>query len=121
MPRKARFNLPGFPQHVIQRGNNREPCFFAKADYLRYLDDLNESATRYSCQVHAYVLMTNDVHLLMTSAVPYGISQTMQALNRELVLGCTVFKDRIEAVTNRQARLGQPGRPRLEGEPGDVI
>ena len=39
MPRKPRFNLPGVPQHVIQRGNNREPCFFSEADYPRYLDD----------------------------------------------------------------------------------
>ena len=45
MPRKPRFNLPGIPQHVIQRGNNREPCFFTKANYQRYLDDLNQSGT----------------------------------------------------------------------------
>jgi hypothetical protein len=40
MPRKPRFTLPGIPQHVIQRGNNREPCFLAEHDYRRYLDDL---------------------------------------------------------------------------------
>jgi len=226
MPRKPRFNLPGIPQHLIQRGNNREPCFFTKADYQRYLDDLSESVDRFSCQLHAYVLMTNHVHLLVSSTDTYGISQMMQALgrryvcyvnrrynrtgtlwegrfkaglidsenylltcmryiemnavranmvdhpaeyrwssyaanaqgqqnpivtphplylalgssaekrqkayrelfrqpmskqplhkirqalNNELVLGCDYFKDRIEAAKNRQARLGQPGRPR---------
>jgi putative transposase len=235
MPRKPRFNLPGIPQHVIQRGNNRDPCFFTKADYRRYLDDLSQSATQFSCQVHAYVLMTNHVHLLITSTETYGISQMMQALgrryvcyvnrrykrtgtlwegrfkaslvdsenylltcmryiemnavrakmvdhpakyhwssyaanaqgqqnpiltphrlylalgssadkqqiayrglfrqpmenqpllairqalNHELALGCSSFKDRIEALTNRQARLGQPGRPRTKDTQGGTL
>ena len=59
MPRKPRFNLVGIPQHVIQRGNNREPCFFVEEDYQRYLCDLQESALRFTCRIHAYVLMTN--------------------------------------------------------------
>jgi len=47
MARKPRFNLPGIPQHVIQRGNNREPCFYAEQDYFRYLDDLIEFSNKY--------------------------------------------------------------------------
>ena len=47
MPRKPRFELPGVPQHVIQRGNNRKPCFYAEADYRRYLDDLRNAAEKY--------------------------------------------------------------------------
>ena len=66
MPRKPRFNLIGIPQHVIQRGNNREPCFFTEQDYRRYLDDLLEVAKKYRCRIHAYVLMTNHVHILVT-------------------------------------------------------
>jgi putative transposase len=85
MPRKPRFNLPGIPQHVIQRGNNREQCFMTEADYQRYLDDLSQSATRFSCQLHAYVLMTNHVHLLVSTTQTYGISQMMQALGRRYV------------------------------------
>jgi len=85
VPRKTRFDLPGIPQHVIQRGNNREPCFFDEEDYHRYLHDLNASAKKYSCAIHAYVLMTNHVHLLVTSDIPYGISQMMQALGRRYV------------------------------------
>jgi len=54
MPRKPRFNLVG-TQHVIQRGNNREACFYSEQDYRRYLDDLQNSASTYDCRVHAYV------------------------------------------------------------------
>ena len=85
MPRKPRFNLPGIPQHVVQRGNNREPCFFTEADYPRYLEDLGRSIKRFSCQLHAYVLMTNHVHLLVSTTQDYGISQMMQALGRRYV------------------------------------
>ena len=85
MPRKPRFNLIGIPQHVIQRGNNREPCFYAEQDYRRYFDDLREVAEKYRCRVHAYVLMTNHVHILVTPMVEYGISQMMQALGRRYV------------------------------------
>ena len=77
MPRKPRFNLIGIPQHVIQRGNNREPCFYAEQDYRRYLNDLREVAKKYRCRIHAYVLMTNHVHTLVTPMMEYGISQMM--------------------------------------------
>jgi len=85
MPRKPRFNLIGIPQHVIQRGNNREPCFYAEADYRRYLNDLWEVAKKYRCRIHAYVLMTNHVHILVTQMMEHGISQMMQALGRRYV------------------------------------
>ena len=85
MPRKPRFNLIGIPQHVIQRGNNREPCFYTEEDYRRYLDDLQESAKKFHCRIHAYVLMTNHVHLLITPMVEQGIAQMMQALGRRYV------------------------------------
>ena len=85
MARKPRFNLVGVPQHVIQRGNNREPCFFAEADYPRYLADLREALARHACRVHAYVLMTNHVHLLMTPMTGHGVSHVMQDLGRAYV------------------------------------
>ncbi len=85
MPRKPRFTLPGIPQHVIQRGNNREPCFLSEMDYHRYLQDLQKSAEKYPCQIHAYVLMTNHVHLLVTPTKEYAISEMMQALGRRYV------------------------------------
>ncbi len=85
MPRKPRFALPGMPQHVIQRGNNREPCFFAEDDYRHYLDLLKEASDRNRCHIHAYVLMTNHVHVLATPSTAYRISHMMQDLGRKYV------------------------------------
>jgi len=85
MARRPRFVLPGVPQHVIQRGNNREPCFFSTEDYLAYLSILNETGQKYGCQVHAYVLMTNHIHLLLTPLEPLSISKMMQSLGRRYV------------------------------------
>ena len=78
MPRKPRFQLPGIPQHIVQRGNNREPCLYAKADYQRYLDDLGNALKTNNCDLHTYVLMTNHVHLLITPQTEFGLSRTLQ-------------------------------------------
>ena len=69
MPRKQRFSILGVPQHIIQRGNNREPCFFAEDDYIRYLVVLGDSAERNCVAIHAYVLTTNHVHRLAAPAM----------------------------------------------------
>ena len=66
MPRKQRMYLPGVPAHVVQRGNNRDACFFQDEDYQFYLAVLADALRRYRVHLHAYVLMTNHVHLLMT-------------------------------------------------------
>lgn len=70
---------------MIQRGNDRRPCFFADGDYARYLDELREVALREGCAVHAYVLMTNHVHLLMTPTEAGQVARVMQALGRRYV------------------------------------
>lgn len=85
MPRPARLDIPGVPQHIIQRGNDRQPCFFADADYIRYRNDLREIALREACAVHAYVLMTNHVHLLITPTAVGGVARLMQSLGRRYV------------------------------------
>ena len=83
MPRKPRMYLPGIPAHVVQRGNNRDACFFADEDYQYYLNALAQGCQRYDVQLHAYCLMTNHVHLLMTQERSnIGISQVMQHLGR---------------------------------------
>jgi putative transposase len=87
MPRPTRIDLPGIAQHVIQRGNDRQPCFFADADDLRYRADLRDIALREGCEVHAYVLMTNHVHLLVTPASRGAIGRMMQSLGRRFVRG----------------------------------
>ncbi len=73
------------PCHVIQRGNNRQACFAAEEDYHAYLGWLREAAERYRCAVHAYVLMTNHVHLLITPEDKEGISRLMQLVGRRFV------------------------------------
>ena len=85
MARKPRFNLPGVPQHVIQRGNNREPCFYSEEDYFAYLEFLAIAAKNTGCHIHAYVLMTNHVHMLVTPMRDYGISALMQSLGKRYV------------------------------------
>lgn len=85
MPRKPRMYLAGIPCHVIQRGNNRSACFFAEHDYLFYLDCLHDACRRYHVAVHAYALMTNHVHLVMTPESSDGISRVMQSLGRRYV------------------------------------
>lgn len=80
MPRQPRLDLAHIPQHVVQRGNDRQPCFFTDVDRLHYLQDLREISLREGCYVHAYVLMTNHVHLLMTPAASGQIARVMQSL-----------------------------------------
>lgn len=85
MPRMGRLDLGGAAQHVMQRGNDRQPCFFREVDYLRYLQDLHEGAIKHGCRVHAYVLMTNHVHLLVTPSSAGAVGRMMQSLGRRYV------------------------------------
>lgn len=82
MPRRPRIKLADVPQHVVQRGINREPCFFAEEDYHCYLHWLQKSAADWHCAIHAYVLMTNHVHLLVSADKPDGIAKLMQSIGR---------------------------------------
>ncbi len=85
MPRKPRFFVPDVPTHIVQRGNNREPIFFSDSDYRAYLGWLQEAAQRWGCAIHAYVLMTNHVHLLLTPRDADGVSRLMQYVGRRYV------------------------------------
>jgi putative transposase len=85
MPRPRRLVLPTVPLHVIQRGNNRIPCFACRGDYLVYLDMLRECAYDYGCRLHAYVLMTNHVHLLLSPDDENSPSMLMQRLGQRYV------------------------------------
>lgn len=85
MPRRPRIRLAGLPQHVVQRGINREPCFFAEEDYHSYLHWLEKAAADWHCAIHAYVLMTNHVHLLVSPESENGIARLMQAVGRRYV------------------------------------
>jgi putative transposase len=85
MPRRARVILPDVPLHLIQRGNNRQACFFADEDYRFYLDWLGDYARALHCRIHAYVLMTNHVHLLLSADRPASVGKLMKALGQRYV------------------------------------
>lgn len=85
MARLPRLNMPGVPQHVIQRGNNRNACFFDEQDYKVYLDKLKEYGEKLDVAIHSFVLMTNHVHLLMTPEEGHSVSRLMQSLGRYYV------------------------------------
>jgi len=85
MARLSRLCLPGIPQHIIQRGNNRQICFGSDEDFATYAFWLHEYSQRYQVAIHAWVLMTNHVHLLATPVTETGISKMMQSLGRRYV------------------------------------
>ncbi len=85
MPRKPRFFIPAIPAHVVQRGHSRKAVFYEDGDYSAYLGWLGEAAERYHCAIHAYVLMTNHVHILATPDDVEGISRMMQYVGRRYV------------------------------------
>jgi len=80
MPRTARLVIPDIAVHIVQRGHDRAACFFDEADCRAYLEALREYAGEFRCSVHAYCLMTNHVHLLLTPRQPTGCAQLMKHL-----------------------------------------
>jgi len=78
MPRKPRFFLPDVPVHIVVRGNNRKVVFAEADDYIAYLDWLEEGAVAHGCRIHAYVLMTNHVHLLVSAEESSNLSKLPQ-------------------------------------------
>lgn len=82
MPRRARLAIAGIPWHIIQRGNNRSACFYADEDYLYYLDHLKQQSDKFGCAIHAYCLMTNHVHLLITPEAIDSASLMMKHLGQ---------------------------------------
>ena len=85
MARLPRYNLPGQPQHVILRGNNRSIIFVADEDYHFFIECLKSAAAQHGCAIHAYVLMTNHVHLLMTPEREDSIGKALQSIGRRYV------------------------------------
>jgi putative transposase len=78
-------NLYGVPQHIVQRGINRADCFFHAVDYRRYLIHLHQFSIKFGCDVHAYALMTNHVHVLVTPNSIGAISRMMHAIGTHYV------------------------------------
>ena len=82
MARPPRHDLPGVPQHLVQRGNNRLPCFLDDEDRQRYLQCLRQALLRFGCHLHAYVLMSNHVHLLLTPDEAGAVLRLMHTFAR---------------------------------------
>jgi putative transposase len=136
MARLPRLDIPGVPQHLIQRGNNRSACFFEEQDRFAYLDYLRETSQRNACAIHAYVLMTNHIHLLVTGGKKGAVSAMMQALglryvryiNRVYRRTGTLFEGRFKSSLVQSERYLltcyryielNPVRAALVADPGD--
>jgi putative transposase len=96
MPRQSRPVIPEVPLHITQRGNNRLRCFFEETDFLVYLSLLHAASLEAACEIHAYVLMTNHVHLLISPAAEDGPAVLMKSLGERYV----------QYVNRRYARTG---------------
>jgi putative transposase len=85
MARLPRFVLPGYPQHVIQRGNNHERILYEEEDYWFMWEKIGAAAEKFQCDLHAYVLMPNHFHLLLTPRQENGVGKLMQYVGRYYV------------------------------------
>lgn len=98
MPRQPRFFVPGMPQHAIVRGIDRKAVFFSSDDYSLYIESLKRSSQEYDCTVHAYALMSNHVHLLLTPGSKQALPQFFQAMGRYYVQELNRRLDRVGAL-----------------------
>ncbi len=85
MARLPRLTVADYPHHVIQRGNNRQAVFASSGDYQTFLDMLGEYSGKFEVAIHAYVLMSNHFHLLLTPRTADGVPKMMQAMGRRYV------------------------------------
>ena len=106
MPRRPRIHLAGLPLHIVQRGHNRDACFFAEEDYHAYRQWLGEALRERGCRLHAYVQMTNHVHLLLTPTKAAEVSRLIISLGRRYV-------QYINTPTVARARCGTAATSRL--------
>lgn len=136
MPRQPRPIVPGIPLHIIQRGNNRLNCFFTDSDYLVFADLLQQAAAGAGCRLHAYVMMTNHVHMLVTPSHRAGPAGMMKALGERYVRyvnrrhqrtgtlwegryrSCLVDSERYLLVCQRYIELN-PVRAHIVAQPAD--
>jgi putative transposase len=98
MARTARLVIPDVALHIVQRAHDRAACFFQDADREAYLDALHTYAARFECAVHAYCLMTNHVHVLVTPRESTGCSQLMKHVAQR-------YSKRMKAKTGRSGTL----------------
>lgn len=138
MTRSSRLVVPGLPLHIVQRGVNRQDIFPAESDYRRFLRLMERALERYPCSIHAYALMTNHVHLLLTPTSPSSASRFMkhvgqqyaQALNEACTRTGALFEGRFRSSVVESERYFlqcqryielNPVRAGLVRRPGDYM
>jgi putative transposase len=104
MARLPRYVIPDQPQHVILRGNNRAEIFCCETDYSFYLEKLKLACDKHGCSVHAYVLMTNHVHLLITPHHEQSLGKAMQMLTAVRRVNCRVYSPLGNPPNKKQAK-----------------
>ena len=136
MARRMRLVFPGVAVHVIQRGVDRAACFREEADYLVYLSHLRHLSAKHGCAVHAYCLMTNHVHLLLTPSKAQSCTAMMRDLGQRYVpyfnsrhgRTGTLWEGRFRSCIAESARYVlacyryielNPVRARMVGDPAD--
>jgi putative transposase len=136
MPRRPRLALSNIPMHIVQRGNNRCPCFVERSDYLVYLDMLRRAVEDGECKLHAFVLISNHIHLLTSPASATSCARMMKAVGERYVQyfnrrygrvgtlwqgryrSCLVQDDRYFLVCQRDIELN-PVRAKIVDKPED--
>jgi len=103
MPRRARIVIPQVPVHLIQRGHNRRACFLEEEDFEYYLHWLEYSAAKFGCEIHAYVLMHNHVHIAATPHERDALAHLMKSLNQRFVAHINKCHERVAGSTNEIA------------------
>ena len=106
MPRQPRIDFPGLPQHLIVRGNDRNAIFFSDEDRLYFLKCLAEAKTLRGCEIHAFVLMSNHVHLLATPRLDHAASRMMQDVGRSYVMHVNKLHGRTGALFEGRFKSG---------------
>lgn len=102
MPKRPRIIVPGLPTHIVQRGHSRKPVFFTRKDYKSYLFWLHQGAQLHGCDVHAYVLMKNHVHILLTPRDLLAIPRLMQFMRRHYVPYSNGKQDQVGFIWERR-------------------
>lgn len=138
MPRRARLAVAKVPWHIVQRGNNRSSCFFSEGDYYLYLHLLKKQSQEHGCAIHAYCLMTNHVHLLLTPEEASGPSLMMkhlgqcyvQYVNRTYQRSGTLWEGRFKSCLAQDKRFAMyccryielnPVRANMVRHPGEYL
>jgi REP element-mobilizing transposase RayT len=121
MARLRRICPPGIPRHIIQRGNNRRICFAVDEDFAAYAHWLRESSQKYGVAIHAWISMTNYVHIFATPQQPDGLSCRMQRVGRfKSCVVAALFQTYIEDATLNAIRTSTRKGLALGNEPFKV-